>query len=113
MLVIFVQNANRTTLIVPPAELPICLQTFNRLWPNCFTLLAIGYFATVMSDQHHRMSDNELEEERGNDPEREEPENEQTEEKKSPDQAVAGITDGVNNFYLEQPDGIGLGLMLM
>eukprot|EP00808_Paulinella_micropora_P002944 g69171.t1 len=59
-----------------------------------------------------RMSDNEPEEERHDDPEQEEPENEaqqeaqdardarvlQTDEKKTPDQAVAGITDGVTGF---------------
>eukprot|EP00808_Paulinella_micropora_P001948 g48875.t1 len=67
----------------------------------------------------HQMSDNEPEEERHDDPEQEEPENEgamalleaqqeaqdardarvlQTDEKKTPDQAVAGITDGVTGF---------------
>eukprot|EP00808_Paulinella_micropora_P017926 g22880.t1 len=65
------------------------------------------------------MSDNEPEEERHDDPEQEEPENEgamalleaqqeaqdardarvlQTDEKKAPDQTVAGITDGVTGF---------------
>eukprot|EP00808_Paulinella_micropora_P014164 g60577.t1 len=67
----------------------------------CFVVIASFKFnfqlngVVTLADNCSLMSDNEPEEERGDDPEREEPENEQTEEKKAPDQAVAGITDGL------------------